>query len=570
MLGANAQLFKRLNDKKKKRPRDAHDGDPQPKRQRSEATPPPAAPLPPAPRDGRRADGLSHSQAAALVAALAGENLLILGSPGTGKSFIVQKCIHEIERGGRTVRVVAPTGKAAAVYGGGTTIHSFLKVTPESFGSRLLRPDELNALVATIRDKGDPTVDLDVLVIDEISMVSAEVLDNTSRVMTALRNQPRNVPFGGIQIILSGDFHQLPPVTKGRVPVKWAFEAEVWRAMLPLSPPAGGGNSPPATMKVFELGYNHRQRAGDPLLDYLASFREGKVSPALLQKFNREFCVASKAAVSTGGAAAARGTYDDPHLDELIRLGLFDGVGDGAGAGGPPAAPERSPQHPALHVAYLNATVNALNEQHLNALPGPTWEYTPRVDSNNPDIACMLHNKLLEELREGRKRTFVVKVGARVMHTRNNPVTQLFNGQLGEVVECTPDCVRVRFDVGDVVADVGYVSTPYRTRTRQPRGPATDKVAGTTDEIPLVLANAITIHKCQGVTTDKVTVDFTGYPNRLHGGAIVAISRATSAAGITLLRPLRPEQVYTDPSVINFYADVRALCEAIPTGEDEA
>ena len=201
-----------------------------------------------------RASGLSAEQQEAAARALAGENLFITGAAGTGKSFLMRYVIQELKKskGGEAVAVTAPTG-IAAVNIGGSTIHSFSGIglgrgDPMAILARVLKSQK--ALVNWKQAR--------VLILDEISMLSAELFDLLDFIGKQVRRVDR--PFGGLQLILCGDFLQLPPVSRASEP--YAFQAKTW---------AGAG----LDEGTIVLAQQHRQVNDSEFVSMLNELRRG-------------------------------------------------------------------------------------------------------------------------------------------------------------------------------------------------------------------------------------------------------------------------------------------------------
>lgn len=173
----------------------------------------PAPPLP-----------LSDEQECVLQSALAGHSIFLTGSAGTGKSFLLNRIVAALKArwGPDTVYVTATTG-VAAVNIDGCTVHSFA-----GFGLGKGHPFDL---IVAMKRRGDVVSrwrDARVLVIDELSMMSASLFDKLEFIGRRLRGR-EDVPFGGIQVIGSGDFYQLPPVPDPDCPSpEMCFKADSW------------------------------------------------------------------------------------------------------------------------------------------------------------------------------------------------------------------------------------------------------------------------------------------------------------------------------------------------------
>ena len=147
---------------------------------------------------------LNHEQEQALALMLNGENIFLTGRAGTGKSTVVEAFIRYCERqGNRSLAVLAPTG-IAALNIGGRTIHEFFKLSPSPTSI-------LGAYGRMAEDRDEVLRRCDIILIDEISMVSADLMDAIDRSLRQARGK-RHDPFGGAQIIMFGDPYQLPPV----------------------------------------------------------------------------------------------------------------------------------------------------------------------------------------------------------------------------------------------------------------------------------------------------------------------------------------------------------------------
>lgn len=191
---------------------------------------------------------------------LAGRNAFLTGPAGSGKTYLLNEFIDTLRRSGKKVAVTASTG-IAATHLNGTTIHSWSGIgIADSLSSYAL-----DAIVQKqyLHTRFNST---DVLIIDEISMFDASRLDAVDTVLRAVRNT--DVPFGGIQVVLSGDFFQLPPITRGNIPVRYAFQAKVWERM--------------SDLVICYLDFVYRQ-SDDPLLSVLQEIRQGDVSETTVE-----------------------------------------------------------------------------------------------------------------------------------------------------------------------------------------------------------------------------------------------------------------------------------------------
>ncbi|XP_040825216.1 ATP-dependent DNA helicase PIF1 [Ochotona curzoniae] len=167
---------------------------------------------------------LSEEQAAVLAAVLKGHSIFFTGSAGTGKSYLLKRILGSLPPTGTVA--TASTG-VAACHIGGTTLHAFAGI-----GSGQAPLDQCVAL-AQRPGVRQGWLSCQRLVIDEVSMVEADLFDKLEAVARAVRKQDK--PFGGIQLIICGDFLQLPPVTKGSQAPRFCFQAKSWRRCVPVT-----------------------------------------------------------------------------------------------------------------------------------------------------------------------------------------------------------------------------------------------------------------------------------------------------------------------------------------------
>lgn len=192
-------------------------------------------------------------------------NVFLTGAPGTGKSYVINKFVSEAKAKGLKVALTASTGIAASLFDG-TTIHSW-----SGLGIREIIDPAFIKVIQSNFVLMDRLKSTDCLVIDEISMLSGLFLDNLNYILKIARRNEE--PFGGIQVILSGDFFQLPPVSKLAYS-PYCFESSAWNEL---------------TLRVCYLTHQHRQKK-DNLHEILTAMRECRLNVAhvnlLLQRQN--------------------------------------------------------------------------------------------------------------------------------------------------------------------------------------------------------------------------------------------------------------------------------------------
>ncbi len=422
-------------------------------------------------------------------------SLFITGKAGTGKSTLL-RCLTQQTK--KRYVVLAPTG-VAALNVDGQTIHSFFRLP-----ARLLQREDIKhngRLEKLVRA-------LDMLIIDEVSMVRADLIEAIDASLRLYRHPQK--PFGGVQMIFIGDLYQLPPVVMNdqreyfqqHYGGAYFFDAPIFRDGFAYS--------------CIELSRIFRQN--DP------------VFLALLNHIRND-----------------QATGDDLRLLNSRQINI-------AGV-----APEE-----AVVLTATNAIAKRINTQGLDALPGKAFSYqamlTGRLKERYDDIVN--NGGSPEQLEKALDTRFpadihlTLKQGARVMMIRNdNENERWVNGTMGVVQELAEDRVVVQIDGENHTVrpetweDIEYVYDD-REKTIKPN------VRGTFMQFPIRLAWAITIHKAQGKTLDQVVIDF-GYGAFAPGQAYVAISRCRSLQGIYLKYPVRQRDIFVDKRIVEFMAQVR-------------
>jgi ATP-dependent DNA helicase PIF1 len=300
----------------------------------------------------------------------------IYGDAGTGKSFLTKLIIRGLEASGRRVYTTGSTG-IAALNVGGSTVHGWAGLG--------LMNGEIKDLVK--KAKKIPTwLKTDVLIIDEISMLSADVLEKIDAVARKIRKKPK-LPFGGIQVVFIGDFFQLPPVEPNKK-VTYAFETKVWKECI---------------NHTVELTQQMRQ-SDERFINMLKEVRNGNVSSKTADAFRSRIITDVKTLCTNNG------------IEPTI-----------------------------LHTHRMD--VESENQKRLMELPGPLMEYDATFYSDNtPKGNRELEFLKKSTLAPHRLQ---LKVGAQVMLLRNLDVESgLANGSRGVVTELTYSYVKVMFKNG--------------------------------------------------------------------------------------------------------------------------
>lgn len=434
------------------------------------------------------------------------DHVFVTGRAGTGKSTLLQ---HFAANTAKQIAVCAPTG-VSALNVEGQTIHSLFRLP-----IGLIADQELEQPDATRKILGA----LDTLVIDEISMVNADVMDGIDRSLRQARAR-RGEPFGGVQVVMFGDPYQLAPVPprgdelayiRDHYRSFWFFDAHVWAGA------DSGAEAGTALTGFGDLGRYGAQLGVHELVD-----------------IHRQSDAAFKAMLNA--VRYGRVTADI--------AGVLNDVGSRT-----PPAPEAS-EAPVITLATRNDRVAAINRKHLEALPGRSQTAMAEItgDFGRGEGAYPADVELQ------------IKVGAQVMFLRNDTTSfgeapRWVNGTIGTVTRITGGTVRV-----DVDGREHDVEPAVWEKYRYSYSPLTKRISreivAEFHQFPLRLAWAVTIHKSQGKTYDRAVIDL-GQGAFAPGQTYVALSRLTSLEGLYLSRPLRPSDIRVDPDVERFMRSVR-------------
>ncbi|MEY3050608.1 MAG: hypothetical protein RLY31_393 [Bacteroidota bacterium] len=418
------------------------------------------------------------------------ESVFLTGKAGTGKSTLLQLYRRTTRR--RMV-ILAPTGMAALQVGG-QTVHSFFGFPPRFLAAQDIRRRRQLQWISQ----------LETIVIDEVSMLRADVMDAVDVSLRLHREDPR--PFGGVQMVFVGDLFQLPPVVAGPEE-KYLFQS------------------------VYDSPYFFSARAYRRLHPVMHELR------TVFRQESRHF-LRLLDAVRTN-------TADADDLEALNeRYQQVPAV----------AADSDGPESQDIVLCSINAKADRINQERLAALPGQPQVYPAKVEGDFDPRLFPTDGKL------------VLKEGAQVMFVRNDPDGQFVNGTLGVVRQIGPDEIWVRTAEGALPGSIDIRVGPatweilrYRAVDERAEGSSRDgtlrietEVVGSFVQYPLRLAWAITIHKSQGKTFDRMVIDL-DRGAFAHGQVYVALSRCRTLEGIRLLQPLRPSDIRTDEKVVDFY-----------------
>jgi len=401
--------------------------------------------------------------------------LFITGKAGTGKSTLLRHFVQNSK--GKNIIVLAPTG-VAALNAGGQTIHSFFRFPHH--------PIQSSQIKKVAKSKRALYENIDMIIIDEISMVRADMLDNIDAFLR--KNGPeKGRSFGGVRMVFFGDLFQLPPVIAHEIEeqlMKMFYETPYFFSANALRQ---------SGLKTINLEKIHRQKDRD-FMDLLNAVRHKSLSYEQLTLLNRRY------------------------------------------------NPDFRPEEDAFYITLTatNSKAATINKKHLESLPGKGMEFKAERSGSFPANLLPNEEKLL------------LKKGAQVMFLRNDPAQRWVNGSLGRIVDTDKESVLVELlDSGEEyeVKPVEWEMLSYRFDESK-RAVDAD-VIGTFKQLPLKAAWAITIHKSQGKTFDRVIID-TGRGAFASGQIYVALSRCTTLDGIVLKKRIRMDEIMTDNAILEF------------------
>lgn len=426
-------------------------------------------------------------------------NLFLTGKAGTGKTTFL-KFIKE--QAHKNTVIVAPTG-VAAINAGGVTMHSFfqlpfnlyLPAETTIFGNNTT-VDKFSLLknIRFNRDKIELINELELLIIDEVSMVRADSLQAIDDILRHVRRNP-NKPFGGVQVLLIGDLFQLPPVV---AEPEWELMKRGYQSPFFFSAPVLLEH-PPLFIELKKI-YRQNETA---FIDLLNNIRNNTITEedlVLLREMYRP---------------------DVPATDDHV-----------------------------ITLTTHNRMAEQINQRELQKLDTKSYSFQGNIDGDFSEKALPTDLELN------------LKAGAQVMFIKNdsNPEKRYFNGRLATVKSIRHEEVEIAFNDNNqtFVLEKEKWSNIRYTLNKETNKLEEDEL-GSFTQYPVRLAWAITIHKSQGLTFDKVVID--AGASFAAGQVYVALSRCRTLDGIRLLSPINRQSVHSDERIIQFASQENSLDE---------
>ena len=433
-----------------------------------------------------------------------GENVFLTGPGGTGKSFLIKKIVEDAEENERNIQVCALTGCASILLNcKAITLHRFAGIG--------LANKPISVILEELfqkRYKLKKWYNLKCLIIDEVSMMSLKILLLLDAIARKLYNKP-NIPFGGLQVIFSGDFYQLPPVMSHdseKEASMFCFEHPLWYQIFPKE-------------NQIVLKSIFRQEESE-FLKVLKYVRRGKITHSTKATLEtRVFKLERLEEIRKTRVLTIINPFKRD--SDFINAKCYKELGD--------------VERYTYNIKFLKSSKKkkeAIEDELHNLM----------IDSNaslKQDYEFLANNIMAEK-------TLELKVGTHVMCIANldlNSDNQIANGSQGIVIGFKNGLPLVKFNNIETPLEIGYYTWISETNKNV-------SVA----QIPLIYAWAITIHKAQGVTLEGAIMDI-GKNIFEYGQTYVALSRVKTLEGL-YLTSFDYSKITANPKVKKFYGDI--------------
>ena len=456
------------------------------------------------------------------------------GKAGCGKTYLINRITQKVQG----CQVLVPTNLAASLYRGARTMHSFFYGAFDNLDEGYQNPENITSgKVASLRHS---LIGIKLLVIDEISMVRADLFEMMNQIcQKALEN---TLPFGGIPVVLVGDLFQLPPIVSDDAVYEYLkreyggiyfFNSHVIQKELD-------------NIKLFELAKSYRQQNDSEFVKILDEFRKPMSEQRKIQVINE----------------INRRVVDDKDLPK-----------------------------DAVYIASSNEEVRNVNTKKLEELPGVKTtidaEYVIRK-RNSDETVTLKHSELpsKEDIREiivpsAYDSQLIFKIGARVVLTKSSKRMGYINGDFGTILDFNGDYFTILLDKNNMPIMCPNPNDRYKASQKteyryemiydEQKHKLVRKTpfVQRTNQFPIKLAYAFTIHKAQGQTYNQVIIDLKSHifaPGQLY----VALSRARSLQDLYLTKPITYSDIISDDEIFAFLNKLRVNQQVTTENKQEA
>ncbi len=418
-------------------------------------------------------------------------SIFLTGKAGTGKTTFLNDFVSKTHK---KHIVVAPTG-IAAINAGGVTIHSMFGLPLRTFLPTVDRVDSnvannISDLIHHFKYRKDKLKllrEIEIIIIDEVSMLRADVLDMMDFSLRHIRRNQQK--FGGVQMLFIGDLYQLPPVVRDEYVLKQYYSSPFFFDSYALKE---------LPLITLELTTVYRQK-DEIFLDILNEIRDGAVSDIDFETLNERYLP------------------DFEPTDE-----------------------------PYVYLTSHNRMADEINLKKLAELKGKSHFYKAEIIGNFNENQYP-NDEILE-----------LKQGSQIMFLRNDASGEkrYFNGKLAEVVEVDEKEISVIIDGEDELYTLKKETWEQKRYSLGDDKSVKEEVLGSFKQFPIRLAWAVTIHKSQGLTFDRLIID--AGKSFASGQVYVALSRCRTLEGIVLKSKITPEVIFADKRVAKFQDETHA------------
>ena len=411
------------------------------------------------------------------------ENIFLTGKAGTGKTTFLKYLKSNCAK---NIIVAAPTG-VAAINAGGVTLHSLFQLPFHPFLPTRNHKEDMLGKLKFNKQRQQMLRKMELLVIDEVSMVRADVMDAIDTILRSVRRN-HHTPFGGVQLLFIGDLFQLPPVAQAQ---EWAILQEYYATPFFFDSMAIKEQMP----LLIELNTIYRQKQ-DSFVRLLNKVRSNSMHEDDFEDLHARYIPGFR-----------------PSLSENF-----------------------------ITLTSHNKQADQINKDELQRLYSSSYTFKAEILGDFPEHIYPAESDL------------ILKEGCQVMFLKNDPIQKrYFNGKIGIIKSLDQENIIVECDGKEItVSKETWDNTRYTLNRND--GKIEQENLGSFIQFPLRLAWAITIHKSQGLTFEKVMIDAGSAFS--SGQVYVALSRCTHLEGIVLLSKIPPSALYSNDLVIKGQQDL--------------